>query len=166
MQQHYNRILNQPTILKISYSRSSKRNFQISYDLTSTTDFPSFHKNKSKNYPPDSTNDSPCDQASELSTLNTNDEKIQSIMEVKKSSIKSDIMTSFKSELNETLTNNNKFTFYTSTFFLSPNTYIYIFSTPMRLPLAQRNHPSSLLSSSIHDSTFSCRNYLPTQYNL
>ena len=84
-----------------------KRNFQISYNLTSTIDFPSSHKKKSKSSPRNSTNDSPCDQASKLSTLDTNADKFQLIMEANNRSTKSDIMDSFKSKLNETLTNNN-----------------------------------------------------------
>ena len=58
------------------------RNFQISYDLTSNTDFPSSNKKKSKPSPPDKNNDSNGDQASELSIVDTNTDKFQSMMEI------------------------------------------------------------------------------------
>ena len=84
-----------------------KRNFQISYDLTSNTDFPSSNKKKSKPSPPDKNNDSNGDQASEFSTLDTNTDKFQSMMETNNSTLKSEILSNFKSEFNDTLQRNN-----------------------------------------------------------
>ena len=84
-----------------------KRNFQISYDLTSNTEFLSSNKKKSKPSPPDKTNESTSDQASELSTLDTNTDKFQSMMGINNSTLKSEILSSFKAELNNTLTSNN-----------------------------------------------------------
>ena len=83
------------------------RNFQISYDLTSTTDFPSSYKKKSKPFLSDKNNKSTSDQASELSTLDTNIDKCQSMIENNNSTLKSEILYSFKTELNETLKNND-----------------------------------------------------------
>ena len=74
MQQCYR--INEPT----DYSKKKptlgvqKRNFQMSYDLTLTTDLPSSNK-KSKPSSPDKKNESTSDQASELSTLDTNTDK-------------------------------------------------------------------------------------------
>ena len=81
-------------------------NFQISYDLTSNTDFPSSNKNKSKPSPPDKNNDSNGDQASEISTLDTHTDKFQSMIETNSSTLKSEILSNFKSELNNTLQRN------------------------------------------------------------
>ena len=83
------------------------RNFQISYDLTSTTDFPSPYKKTSKPFHPDKNNKSTSDQASELSTLDTNIDKCQSMIANNNSTLKSEILYRFKTELNETLKNNN-----------------------------------------------------------
>ena len=69
--------------------------------------FPSSRKNKSKLSPPDTINETTSDQASELFTLDMDTNKFQSMMEANNSFLKSDILTIFKSKLNETLTNNN-----------------------------------------------------------
>ena len=45
-------------------------------------------------------------QASALSTLNTNTDKFQSTIETNNSTVKSEILNSFKTEWNETLQNN------------------------------------------------------------
>ena len=84
-----------------------KRKFQISYDLTLNTEFPSSTKNKSKPFPPDKNNESTSGQACELSTLDTHTDKFQSMMEINNSTLKSEIISSFKAELNDILTSNN-----------------------------------------------------------
>ena len=62
---------------------------------------------KSKPSPSDKNNESTSDQASELSTLDTNTDKFQSMMEINKSTLKIEILSRFKSELNDTLASNN-----------------------------------------------------------
>ena len=52
-------------------------------------------------------NKSTSDQASELSTLDTNIDKSQSMMELNNSTLKSEILYSFKTELNDITSNNN-----------------------------------------------------------
>ena len=65
--------LNQPAIQnKYHLLGVQKRHFQISYDLTSTTDFPSSQKKEPKTSTPNSTKDFTCDQANEISIFDTN----------------------------------------------------------------------------------------------
>ena len=72
-----------------------------------TTELPSSNKNKSKPSPPEKNFESTSDQASELSILNTNTDKFQSMMESNNSTLKSEILSSFKVELNHTSIRNN-----------------------------------------------------------
>ena len=67
-------------------------------DLTSNTEFPSSTEKKLKPSSPDKNNEFTSDQASELSTLDTNTDKFQSMIEINNSTLQSEILSSFKVE--------------------------------------------------------------------